>query len=350
MWTPQQKAFCVLSLAEHKSIIRVQRLFRRQYNLRPREAVPTYVSIMKWDRQLRETGSLLSNAGKHSKRKVSDENVERIREAFQRSPRKSIRRASVQLNIPPTTVHTVLHKRLRLRAYKLQLHQMITPNDRLERKRFAETMLDKVDDDDSFLTRVCFSDEATFHVSGKVNRHNCRIWGSENPRVVIEHQRDSPKRNVWCGIMRDRIIGPYFFAEKTVTANTYLDMLQLYAVPQLPDGAIFQQDGAPPHFANMVRTFLDEQFPARWIGRGSPYITWPARSPDLTPPDFFLWGFVKDQVYRTPVRDLADLQERICTAVNNVTPQMLHNTWVEVEYRLDISRATNGSHVEVYGT
>ncbi|KAJ4435559.1 hypothetical protein ANN_18175 [Periplaneta americana] len=207
--------------------------------------------------------------------------------------------ASVQLNIPPTTVHTVLHKRLRLRAYKLQLHQMITPNDKLERKRFAETMLDKVDDDDTFLTRVCFSDEATFH---------------------------------------------------TVTANTYLDMLQLYAVPQLPDGAIFQQDGAPPHFANMVRTFLDEQFPARWIGRGSPYITWPARSPDLTPPDFFLWGFVKDQVYRTPVLDLADLQERIYAAVNNVTPQMLHNTWVEVEYRLDISRATNGSHVEVYGT
>ncbi|KAJ4426428.1 hypothetical protein ANN_27242 [Periplaneta americana] len=111
-----------------------------------------------------------------------------------------------------------------------------------------------------------------------------------------------------------------------------------------------QQDGAPPHFANMVRTFLDEQFPARWIGRGSPYITWPARSPDLTPPDFFLWGFLKDQVYRTPVRDLADLQERIYAAVNNVTPQMLHNTWVEVEYRLDISRATNGSHVEVYGT
>ncbi|PSN45734.1 hypothetical protein C0J52_17117 [Blattella germanica] len=66
-------------------------------------------------------------------------------------------------------------------------------------------MLDKVDDDDSFLTRVCFSDEATFHVSGKVNN----IWGFKNPRVVIEHQRDSPKLNIWCRIMRDRIIGPY---------------------------------------------------------------------------------------------------------------------------------------------
>ena len=61
-------------------------------------------------------------------------------------------------------------------------------------------------------------------------------------------------------------------------------------------------------------------------------------------------GFVKDHFYRTPAYNLADLQEQIYAAVNNVTPQMLHNTWVEVEFRLDISRATNGSHVEVYGT
>ena len=54
----------------------------------------------------------------------------------------------------------------------------------------------------------------------------------------------------------------------------------------------------------------------------------------------------KDQVYRTPVRDLTLLQERIYGAID-VTPQMRHNTWAEVEYRLDISRATNGIHVEV---
>ena len=63
---------------------------------------------------------------------------------------------------------------------------------------------------------------------------------------------------------------------------------------------------------------------------GSPYITWPARSPDLTPPDVFLWGFVDNHVYRTPVCDLADLHDRIYAAVNNVTPQMPHNTWVKV--------------------
>ena len=43
-----------------------------------------------------------------------------------------------------------------------------------------------------------------------------------------------------------------------------------------------------------------------------PCITWPARSPNLTPPDFFfLWVFGKYQVYRTPVRGLENLQRII---------------------------------------
>jgi hypothetical protein len=45
-----------------------------------------------------------------------------------------------------------------------------------------------------------FTNEATFHVSGKVYRHNVRIWGTENPHVVREHIRESPKANVWCAI------------------------------------------------------------------------------------------------------------------------------------------------------
>ena len=99
-------------------------------------------------------------------------------------------------------------------------------------------------------------------------------------------------------------------------------MLQLYAVPQLPAVTIYQQDGAPPHFVCIVRTFLDKEFPIRWIERGSPYIACPPRLPNPTPSDF---------------------------PVNSVKPQMLHNTWVEVEYRLDNSRVTSESHVEVHG-
>jgi hypothetical protein len=76
-------------------------------------------------------------------------------------------------------------------------------------------------------------------------------------------------------------------------------------------------------------------------------IPWPPRSPDITPLDFFLWGYVKDTVYKTPVTSLDEVKLRIVAAIETVTPQMLENTWREIEYRLDILRAKKGAHVEV---
>jgi len=55
------------------------------------------------------------------------------------------------------------------------------------------------------------SDEAVFHLSRRVNRHNTQIWGTENPKVIEEKERDSPKLVVWCAISAKGIIGPYFF-------------------------------------------------------------------------------------------------------------------------------------------
>ena len=49
-----------------------------------------------------------------------------------------------------------------------------------------------------------------------------------------------------------------------------------------------------------------------------------------------------------PVRDVETLQSRIIEVLGTVNEEMLENTWREIEYRLDILRATNGAHVEVY--
>ena len=122
-------------------------------------------------------------------------------------------------------------------------------------------------------------------------------------------------------------------------------MLESFAMPELEEveDVIFQQDGSPVHFGLRVRAFLDERFPDQWIGRGGP-IPWPARSPDLTPLDFFLWGCVKDQVYNTPVGNIEDLKERIRNAVASVNRNMLKNTWRELRRRLEFL----GRHIEVY--
>jgi hypothetical protein len=109
-----------------------------------------------------------------------------------------------------------------------------------------------------------FGDEAAFHISGKVNKHNVRIWGTENPHAFLQHERDSPKVNFLCPISNLKIYGPFFFAEATVTGATYLDVLEQWLLPQLEEDSadfIFQQDGAPPHYHNDVRGHLNDRLP-----------------------------------------------------------------------------------------
>ena len=75
--------------------------------------------------------------------------------------------------------------------------------------------------------------------------------------------------------------------------------------------------------------------------------TWPPRSPDLTPCDFFLWGYIKDTVYVPPLpQNLDELKNRIRTAITSVTPHILSRVWQEVEYRCDIVRVVGGGHIE----
>ena len=64
--------------------------------------------------------------------------------------------------------------------------------------------------------------------------------------------------------MHDKIIGPFFFPEKSITAQIYLDVLIEYVSPQLEQDqsqVIFQQEGAPPHWGFEVCQFWNETFP-----------------------------------------------------------------------------------------
>ncbi|KAF2367907.1 hypothetical protein FHG87_001352, partial [Trinorchestia longiramus] len=45
-------------------------------------------------------------------------------------------------------------------------------------------------------------------------------------------------------------------------------------------------------------------------------VEWPPRSPDLTPCDFFLWGYLKNKVYFSPPQDLEELQNRIRSEID----------------------------------
>jgi hypothetical protein len=74
---------------------------------------------------------------------------------------------------------------------------------------------------------------------------------------------------------------------------------------------------------------------------------WPPRSPDLTPCDFFLWGYIKDRVFIPPLPvSLNELNQGITTAFASVDEDMFRSVWTELDSRIDICRVTKGSQIE----
>ena len=110
--------FCVREFIKTESVTAVQRAFLLLFNIQP----PARKSICRWNHQFEQIGCLCK--GKRSGQpRVSEENVKRIQESFERSPRKSTSRASTELGISQPTVWHVLSRRL---LFKLSQSFLIT--------------------------------------------------------------------------------------------------------------------------------------------------------------------------------------------------------------------------------
>ena len=96
--------------------------------------------------------------------------------------RNSIRKVAQQHNIDSMSVHKILKKE-KFHPYKIHLAQELCEDDFNRRIEFCENMMLNIDRNLLFVVNIIFSDEATFELTGNVNRHNCRYW-SENPHLM----------------------------------------------------------------------------------------------------------------------------------------------------------------------
>jgi hypothetical protein len=146
----------------------------------------------------------------------------------------------------------------------------------------------------------------------------------------------------------------FFFFEGPLNGEIYTTFLQ-DELNDLLDAIVpvnerfrlwFQQDRAPPHFSRTAREELTLQFGENWIGRGGP-IRWPARSPDLTPTDFFLGGTIKERVFRERPTTRDNMRERLIAAFREFNGLNVAAT-VQANFkrRLRISIEQEGHHFE----
>lgn len=207
-----------------------------------------------------------------------------------------------------------------MHAYHYQRVQALTPADFPPRTQFCEWILNNQHE----VPNILWTDESTFTRNGATNMHNIHIWAHENPRGVLRANfQHRFSVNVWAGMCGNLLIGPVFLPNR-LNGHEYLIFLQNNLEALLEDVPLavlrnmyLQNDGAPAHVQRNVREWLDETFPGRWIGRNGP-VPWPARSPDLNPLDYYLWGHMKTIVYATEVQTREELLQRIEMAANTV--------------------------------
>jgi hypothetical protein len=88
-----------------------------------------------------------------------------------------------------------------------------------------ENIIAQLEEDETLDLYLVFNDEASFHLSGIINKQNTLFWGSENPHVSVEFVCHSPKVNMFCALSKAKVYFPFFFVEGTVAGITYLDMI-----------------------------------------------------------------------------------------------------------------------------
>ena len=296
------------------------------------------------------TGSVNNAPGPGRKQTATNEERKiEVLESLERSPQKSTRRLSNEIGVSQSSVMRLLRK-LKLKPYIPRLFHALHYGDEDWRVEFAETFLNMEKTDDLLLDHIWWSDEATFKLNGNINRHNCVYWADSNPRVILERDVNLPGVTVWCAIASEGIIGPYFF-QNTVTGESYLEMLENYFWPKVKYYPFFylQQDGAAPHYAIMVRDWLNQKLPGRWIGRRGP-VEWPPRSPDLTPPDFFLWGVLKEMVYSEKPKTIEILKNTIIEKVQliNSNKELCKKVCHSVKHRYETCINVFGNQIEQY--
>ena len=81
--------------------------------------------------------------------------------------------------------------------------------DHEKRVEWAEEWLDKVEYDNEY-AEILWTDEAILKLNGKVNIHNAITWARTNPRKIVDRACRKEGFMVWCGLLDNQIIGPYW--------------------------------------------------------------------------------------------------------------------------------------------
>ena len=354
MLTLQHRIKLVELFLHYRTLVKTQREFCKLF---PKRKAPQGRTITKLVKKFQSTGSVVDRARTgRPKAARSAANIELVRRAVLQSPETSTRRRNLQLGLSRTTLRRVLNDDLNLFPYKIQIKQQLNDGDKQSRLVMCRWFNGMLEADDGWINDVWFTDEAHFYLNGLVNKQNYRFWGSEKPGYIAERPLHSPKCTAWCAISAQGILGPFWVEDEdgetvTVTAERYRNILLQFWIALgrkknvKRDKSWFQQDGATAHTANQTLDWLHQKFGDRLISRRTNNV-WASHSPDLNPPDFFLWGYIKDRVYLNKPRNIPELKAEVCRIIKSIHVDMCSSVINNFAVRVRECLVRGGTHIE----
>ena len=271
----------------------------------------------------------------------------------QPSTHRTIRQIARETGLSKTTVHEVIHEDLRLKCLKKMSAQQLTDANKLTRLVRCKQLLRQYPQHK--VNFIWFTDEKLFTVAEPMNSQNDRLYvtsGTRKKNVPANRllkTRPTFSKSVMVSIAVSSLgCTELIFVEPGVKINGayYRDVLltkqMLPAIRKISgDYYIFQQDSAPAHRAKDTVAMLKRETP-EFI---SPSL-WPPNSPDLNPIDYKLWGILQDRVYRTRIRDIDHLKQRLIAEWSRFDQGIIDCAVIQWRQRLRACVRADGGHFE----
>lgn len=258
-----------------------------------------------------------------------------------------------EIEVSRYTVHQIVHKDLKLKCLKKKRAQELTESNKLARLVRAKQLLrhyppSKVD-------FIWFTDEKIFTVATPKNPQNDRLYvpivtrKKQIPAARLLQTRTTFTKSVMVSVAVSALgATELIFIDPGVKINGayYRDvLLSQHLLPAIKavsgEFFVFQQDSAPAHRAYETVEMLRQNTP-EFI----PPSLWPPNSPDLNPVDYKIWGVLQERVYKTRIRDVAHLKQRLIEEWTKFDQLIIDGSINQWRKRLLACVAADGGHFE----
>lgn len=262
------------------------------------------------------------------------------------------RQIARQTGISLTSVNRIIKNDLRLKCLKKRRAHELTEANKIARRDRCRQLLKRYP---ASMVNFCwFTDEKIFTVAAPSNSQNDRLYAPvavrkkdvAADRLLRTRPTFSKSVMVSVGVSALGRTNLHFVDPGVkVNGQYYRDVLLtrdlLPDIKQYSEYFTFQQDGAPAHRARDTVELLKVVTPD-FI----PPNLWPPNSPDLNPVDYKIWGILQERVYRTNIKDVDELRQRIADEWDKLDQRVVDKAVGQWRKRLRACVAAGGGQFE----